>query len=140
MVLCHLRAAVGSPYQILQEWLKLGLDDSFMDHGACKGLPLATRRGFFADNWRGNAKLLAVAESKRICTFECEVNVECLEYALAAEIDDGIWGGTTPEERVAIRRRRSTSMDDPGPSTKSAPCTPSLIEISPISGEPLLVG
>lgn len=111
---------MGAPYNIVQEWLKLGLDDSFMDDGACKEKSLEVRRGFFADTWRGIRGQLALAESKRICTFECEVNVECLEYALAAQIDDGIWGGTTPEERRAIRDRRASATDEsPSPSSAS---------------------
>ena len=43
--------------------------------------------------------------AKRICA-ECPVEAACLEYALAARIDHGAWGGTTPTERRRILRRR----------------------------------
>lgn len=131
---------MGAPYHILQEWLKLGLDDSFMASGACKGATLEVQRLFFAENGRGIKAKMAIMEAKRICTIDCEVNVECLEYALAAKIDHGVWGATLPEERVEILKRRSLSSGDPGPSIKSAPCTLLSIEPSRTSGEPLLVG
>lgn len=39
----------------------------------------------------------------------CDVLETCLEHALAqpASHDHGIWGGTTREQRIAIRRSRS---------------------------------
>lgn len=36
----------------------------------------------------------------------CGVRLECLEYAITTKQDDGVWGGTTEEERVRIRRKR----------------------------------
>ena len=33
---------------------------------------------------------------------------ECLDYALKAPHDNGIWGGTTPRERFKIRRGQRT--------------------------------
>jgi WhiB family redox-sensing transcriptional regulator len=37
------------------------------------------------------------------------VQVECLEFALATNQDSGIWGGTSEEERRAIRRHRAAA-------------------------------
>lgn len=42
--------------------------------------------------------------AKAVCR-ECEAQAECLEYALATNQDSGIWGGTSEEERRALRRR-----------------------------------
>lgn len=40
----------------------------------------------------------------------CSVEQECLEYALTLRINDGIWGGTTNDERrVIIRERRQAA-------------------------------
>lgn len=40
----------------------------------------------------------------------CSVKQECLEYAIALRINDGIWGGTTNDERrVIIRERRQAA-------------------------------
>lgn len=39
----------------------------------------------------------------RCCT-DCPARVECLTYALAADEQDGIWGGLTASERVSPAR------------------------------------
>lgn len=46
------------------------------------------------------------AEAQRICA-RCRVRRECLEFAIDIHETHGIWGGTTPEERVRVRRQRS---------------------------------
>ncbi|WP_257477216.1 WhiB family transcriptional regulator [Acidipropionibacterium jensenii] len=43
-------------------------------------------------------------EAKRICE-HCEVQAECLAYALANDERFGIWGGLSEMERRRIRRR-----------------------------------
>ncbi|MFI2301842.1 WhiB family transcriptional regulator [Actinacidiphila glaucinigra] len=43
-------------------------------------------------------------EAKAVC-LRCPVTAHCLQWALAAGGLDGIWGGTTEEERRRIRRR-----------------------------------
>ena len=35
---------------------------------------------------------------------ECEVKIDCLEYAIRTNQDSGVWGGTTEDERKSIRR------------------------------------
>ncbi len=44
------------------------------------------------------------AEARTWC-HNCPVAAECLDYALRTG-QQGIWGGTTEEQRTAIRRRR----------------------------------
>jgi WhiB family redox-sensing transcriptional regulator len=44
----------------------------------------------------------------RICD-ECPVKRECLEFAMRTHEAEGIWGGTTPEERVRVLRSRATT-------------------------------
>ena len=48
--------------------------------------------------------------ARRICR-QCPVTAECLEVALSrpAHSDEGIWGGTTPKERRAIRAGRGAA-------------------------------
>src|SRR5690606_9161462 len=48
----------------------------------------------------------AVTAAKAVCA-TCPVMSECLEYALAEQVQHGIWGGTTAEERTRIRRERT---------------------------------
>ncbi|MGI8697264.1 MAG: WhiB family transcriptional regulator [Mycobacteriales bacterium] len=43
-------------------------------------------------------------EAKKICT-GCEVQAECLDYALAHDERFGIWGGLSERERRRLRRR-----------------------------------
>lgn len=58
---------------------------------------------FFPVGTTGNA-LVQIERAKQVCD-ECAVRVECLEFALETNQDAGIWGGTSEEERRAIRRR-----------------------------------
>lgn len=37
----------------------------------------------------------------------CPVRRQCLDFAMQTGEKDGIWGGTTPEERTRARRARS---------------------------------
>lgn len=43
--------------------------------------------------------------AKRICG-GCEVQAECLEYALMNDMEYGIWGGASAYDRQRIARRR----------------------------------
>jgi WhiB family redox-sensing transcriptional regulator len=42
--------------------------------------------------------------AKAFCS-GCEVKEECLNYALAQHIHEGVWGGMTGTERQSYRRR-----------------------------------
>jgi WhiB family redox-sensing transcriptional regulator len=46
-----------------------------------------------------------IARAKMICA-GCQVQRECLEFALVHGQVYGIWGGTTPEDRQRDRRRK----------------------------------
>jgi WhiB family transcriptional regulator, redox-sensing transcriptional regulator len=46
-----------------------------------------------------------IARAKTICA-RCQVQRECLEFAIAHHQAYGIWGGTTPEDRQRERRRQ----------------------------------
>ncbi len=43
--------------------------------------------------------------AKAVCR-QCPVRVDCLEFALVSNQDEGVWGGTTEGERRALRRAR----------------------------------
>ncbi|MDH3500312.1 MAG: WhiB family transcriptional regulator [Acidimicrobiia bacterium] len=45
-----------------------------------------------------------IVEAKRICG-ECPVKTDCLAYAVEANQVNGVWGGTTEQERRLVRRR-----------------------------------
>ncbi|MFN2495926.1 MAG: WhiB family transcriptional regulator [Pseudonocardiaceae bacterium] len=45
-----------------------------------------------------------VASARAVCAW-CPVRLACLEHAVVAGEDHGVWGGTTPAERRAMSRR-----------------------------------
>jgi WhiB family redox-sensing transcriptional regulator len=61
---------------------------------------------FFPVATVGPAADRQVAKAQRICAF-CQVRQACLDFAMRTGENHGIWGGTTPEERIRVRRARS---------------------------------
>ena len=45
-----------------------------------------------------------IENAKAVCRV-CDVQKNCLDYALTTNQDSGIWGGTSEEERRALRRQ-----------------------------------
>jgi WhiB family redox-sensing transcriptional regulator len=54
----------------------------------------------------GTAVAKQVSRALRICD-GCPVRQQCLDFAIRTGEKDGIWGGTTPEERIRARRART---------------------------------
>jgi WhiB family redox-sensing transcriptional regulator len=79
-----------------QEIIGLQNDDfpDWRNEAACKG---SSQDIFFPEP--KNPK-----QAKLICQ-QCPVIFECLEYALAANEEHGVWGGTTSTERKTITNR-----------------------------------
>jgi WhiB family redox-sensing transcriptional regulator len=71
----------------------------WMPRGACHGTDTEV---FFPIATTGRA-LEQVRSAKAVCV-RCEVRASCLSYALETG-QHGIWGGTTGDERVAMRAR-----------------------------------
>ena len=69
------------------------------DHASC----LHTNPDLFFPVSATGPALLQVDQAKRICR-ACPVRTPCLAWALANSVSSGVWGGTTEEERSAIRR------------------------------------
>jgi len=57
---------------------------------------------FFPVGTTGQA-LVQIERAREVCN-QCPVKRDCLEFALETNQDSGIWGGTSEEERRAIRR------------------------------------
>jgi WhiB family redox-sensing transcriptional regulator len=68
---------------------------------ACDDLSIEESDRIFFPGKGGNAKA-----ARLICS-GCTVKDDCLAFALERpqEASDGIWGGTTPEERKALRKQ-----------------------------------
>lgn len=46
-----------------------------------------------------------IEAAKAVCR-QCRVRGHCLDFALTTHQDDGIWGGTSEEERRRLRKTR----------------------------------
>jgi hypothetical protein len=42
--------------------------------------------------------------AKKLCS-SCPIRLECLEYALAADEEYGVWGGLSPVERRRLKQK-----------------------------------
>jgi WhiB family redox-sensing transcriptional regulator len=73
-------------------------EDHWTDHAACRG---ADPELFYPVSSAGPA-LAQVGQAKAICA-QCAVRSDCLSWALRAGEPEGVWGGTTPEERRYLR-------------------------------------
>jgi WhiB family transcriptional regulator, redox-sensing transcriptional regulator len=61
---------------------------------------------FFPLGGAGTASAPDTSRALRICD-ECPVKRECLDFAMQTREAEGIWGGTTAEERVRVLRSRA---------------------------------
>jgi WhiB family redox-sensing transcriptional regulator len=73
---------------------------SWHEYAACRG---ENPELFFPIGTSGSA-LRQLKEAKAVCG-GCAVQSVCLEWAVLAGIDEGVWGGQSEEERRAQRHR-----------------------------------
>jgi WhiB family redox-sensing transcriptional regulator len=60
---------------------------------------------FFPIGTTGPA-LVQIEQAKAVC-HRCPVTQSCLDWALAAGQDSGVWGGLSEDERRALKRRQA---------------------------------
>ena len=77
-----------------------GADDAWRARAACNTVDPDL---FFPVGVTGPA-VAQIAAAKAVCA-GCDVRPECLEFAITTNQEYGIWGGTSEEERRALRRR-----------------------------------
>lgn len=84
---------------------------TWWQHAACRS---AEADLFFPISEKGRSQL-DTARAKAVCE-RCPVCPQCLDYALAAGQQHGIWGGLTEEERrpLAALRRPAIRALQPG--------------------------
>jgi WhiB family redox-sensing transcriptional regulator len=81
-------------------WRSTGAERTdWRDHAACRRLDPDL---FFPVSTSG-ASLTGIEAAKHVCQ-RCPVTASCLRWALDLGQVAGIWGGTTEEERRALRR------------------------------------
>lgn len=52
----------------------------------------------------GRLAALQTEEAKRVCR-RCEVQSRCLAWAFEMQVDFGVWGGMSEDERRALKRK-----------------------------------
>ena len=81
--------------------LSLTIDhDDWRENSACRDTDPDL---FFPVGTTGPA-IEQIENAKAVCRV-CDVQKSCLDYALVTNQDSGIWGGTSEEERRALRRQ-----------------------------------
>ena len=73
--------------------------EAWRPNAACRDID----PGLFFPLGRTGDAIEHIAAAKAVCG-QCAVRAECLEFALKANQDEGIWGGTTEDERRRLRR------------------------------------
>jgi WhiB family redox-sensing transcriptional regulator len=76
--------------------------------GAC----LAADPDLFFPVALGTGAISQIARAQRICA-GCPVRQQCLDFAMRTREQAGIWGGTTPEERIRELRARNRRRQAP---------------------------
>ena len=75
------------------------IDTKWREHASCRS---CSPDLFFPAGTTGAARH-EIAAAKAVCE-ACPVQSQCLRFALKTGQAYGIWGGTTEDERVAIKR------------------------------------
>ncbi|MGH9062478.1 MAG: WhiB family transcriptional regulator [Acidimicrobiales bacterium] len=75
--------------------------DQWRGHAACRDVDPDL---FFPIGVTGPAEI-QIATAKSVCG-GCGVREDCLEFAVQTNQEYGVWGGTSEDERRAIRRAR----------------------------------
>ncbi|MFJ8539627.1 WhiB family transcriptional regulator [Streptomyces sp. NPDC093591] len=78
--------------------------DDWRDHAACRH----EDPDLFYPIGTSGPTLLQTEQAKAVCR-RCSVQEQCLRWALDTEQFIGIWGGTSENERRALRRRARRS-------------------------------
>ena len=89
----HAKVATNKATKWMREALCLGQDSAiFFPERSRRRDTLSVRESY--------------SEARLLCS-QCSVKAICLGYALANDIDTGMWGGLTPSERSLLPRETS---------------------------------
>ena len=84
-------ALANLPRPLAEEW-------TWQQRGRCQNLPSEV---FFPEDSARKSRRAREARAKRIC-LSCPVLDECREHAIRTPETYGIWGATTPRERLDL--------------------------------------
>ena len=99
----HLRLPGRRPRDGTADW---------RDQAACRTVDPEL---FFPVGKAGPA-LLQIGQAKQVCA-GCPVRTPCLQWALDSGQEAGVWGGTSEDERRALRYQLSQRLDGPQKAT-----------------------
>ncbi|WP_270888740.1 WhiB family transcriptional regulator [Pedococcus sp. 5OH_020] len=74
---------------------------AWQERGACRSTD--PEQFFAAEAERGRSRSSRERAAKALCAV-CPVLQACLDHAMAVREPYGVWGGTTPQERVHLAR------------------------------------
>ncbi len=74
-------------------------DTAWRNRASCR----FTSPGLFFPVGSTGKSVVGINEAKAVC-HACPVRSDCLQYAFETDQDNGIWGGTTEDERRRSRR------------------------------------
>lgn len=110
-VLGHVRAIHIPPRMSADNGItKRSEDSSMTDLGTgwrAAGSCLSADPDLFFPIATGSAAMKQIEMARRICA-GCPVRQQCLDWAMRMPETHGVWGGTTPEDRIRARRAHST--------------------------------
>jgi WhiB family transcriptional regulator, redox-sensing transcriptional regulator len=75
---------------------------------------LCEAEGHDPDMWHPENGSRAEADAARAVCARCPVRARCLQWALDANEEHGVWGGTSPGERAALRRAMRAASSPAG--------------------------
>ena len=79
---------------------------SWHHYAACRG----ENPELFFPIGRSAPAVRQLQQAKAVCG-QCAVQSLCLEWAMLAGIDDGVWGGLSEDERRTLKRRTARTRD-----------------------------
>jgi WhiB family redox-sensing transcriptional regulator len=80
---------------------RLAVNEDWREQAACR----STDPDFFFPVGTTGPAIKQIENAKAICRI-CDVQVDCLSYALNNHEDYGVWGGTSEQERRTIQNNR----------------------------------
>tara|TARA_B110001454_G_scaffold219037_1_gene249451 strand:- start:1431 stop:1799 length:369 start_codon:yes stop_codon:yes gene_type:complete len=83
---------------------KSGIDYNWDQDAACLKLTQKEKEDFFPTRLDGNGKVM-IRRARGVCV-ECPVLYECLHAALLTNERYGVWGMSSPKQRLVLRRSK----------------------------------
>ena len=86
---------------------KSGIDYNWEKNAACRKLTQEQKEDFFPLRADGQGKV-KINRARNICV-ECPVLYECLHAALVTNEKYGVWGMSSPKQRLKLRRGKDAN-------------------------------